>query len=272
MGQQVQLFAVMGQPIAHSLSPVMHNQAFRQRDWPAFYFPVEAGPDQLPQKLAAFQSLGGVGANLTRPLKEVVVPLLREASPWVRRTGACNTILWRDGGWVGDNTDVQALLEALPPARPGDRALVLGAGGAAQASGVALAERGYHVTAAMRHPRSLPWATSIIDWDERLKDAEWAVVINATPLGQAGEEALGHWPRPIPGGIGVDWVYRPRWTPFLESVRQSGGRPIDGLTLLVEQARLAWRLWFQETAPAAPMWDAVAPWLDEGMKSEKPKE
>lgn len=126
MGQQVQLFAVMGQPIAHSLSPVMHNQAFRQRDWPAFYFPVEAGPDQLTQKLAAFQSLGGVGANLTRPLKEVIVPLLREASPWVQRTGACNTIAWRDGGWVGDNTDVQALLEALPPARPGTR---LGVGG-----------------------------------------------------------------------------------------------------------------------------------------------
>ncbi len=254
-----QLYGVYGHPIAHSLSPHMHNAAFRVRGWRHWYIPIDCRPQELEEKLEAFRAIGGRGANLTRPLKETVLPLLTSGSSWVARAGAANTIVWTPEGWQGDNTDCQALLGQLSPALPGAQALVLGAGGAARASVAVLRESGYGVTVASRRPTAWP-DVQWMAWEERLAPASWDVVVNATPVGQSGEAQSAAWPMPVEHGTVVDWVYSPRRTPFLREAEQHPVAVVDGLTLLVEQARYAWRLWFGEVAPADPMWDATAPW------------
>ena len=254
------LYAVFGQPIDHSLSPVIHNAAFQGENRPMYYIPVECAPAELLDKLEAFRELGGSGVNLTRPLKELIIPHLKEASSWVLRTHAANTLAWHGDGWVGDNTDCQALLRLLPPAERSNQALILGSGGVARASQAALEEHGYRVSVAARGASQGTWAANLIHWNERLKARPWAVVVNATPLGQIGEEKEPQWPLPQEGGWAVDWVYRPRRTEFLEQAQEHGAHVLDGLCLLVEQASAAWNSWFGVDGPRNLMWKAVRPW------------
>nr|WP_275107237.1 shikimate dehydrogenase [Sulfobacillus harzensis] len=253
------LYAVFGKPILHSLSPKIHNHAFRDNAISAFYLPVEVASDALPLKLAAFQKLGGRGVNLTRPLKEEVLPHLSAASEWVKQAGAANTLVWQDGGWVGDNTDCQALETKVPPGHGGP-ALILGAGGVARATAAVLASRGYEVWVAARHPSGVVFGEHILTWGERLKPRDWQVVVNATPLGQIHEEQETDWPLPAPGGMAVDWVYRPRRTRFLALAESRGVSVVDGLELLVEQAAWSWVAWFGYRGPVAVMRDAVQEW------------
>ncbi len=259
MDSSPHLYGVFGHPIGHSLSPHMHNAAFRARGWTHWYIPIDCPPDELDAKLGAFVAVGGRGANLTRPLKEAILPVLTGRSAWVERAGAANTILWTDAGWQGDNTDCQALEGQLPRARSGAQALVLGAGGAARASAAVLEMLGYRVTVASRRRPAMP-GVGWLPWDDRLDPAPWDVVVNATPVGQAGEAQIAQWPMPVAHGTAVDWVYSPRRTPFLMAAEQYPISRVDGLTLLVEQARYAWRLWFGELAPADDMWSATKPW------------
>jgi shikimate dehydrogenase len=251
----------MGDPIAHSLSPAMHNAAFQSRGMMAYYVPVWCPPNALEKKLQAFVTLGGQGINLTRPLKEKAWPIVHSASRWAEQAGAVNTLQWTDQGWVGDNTDVQALWQLLPVAQSGQRALILGAGGVARASAVALKRRGYRVTVARRRQVPVSWADDVVDWAQRLDPYAWAVVVNATPVGQEGEgDSDQKWPRLTSGSIAVEWVYRPRETTFVRQARHAGAAVVDGLTLLVEQARLSWVLWFGVQAPKDVMWAAVSRW------------
>lgn len=260
MAEKLGLYAVFGKPIGHSLSPILHNRAFLQSGRPGHYLPVECAPDELFEKLTAFQQLGGLGVNLTRPLKETIIPHLLERSAWVERSGAANTLYWMGGGWGGDNTDCQALGRRIPPAPAGGAALVLGAGGAARASVAVLEEHGYAVTVAARRVDSFNGASRVIAWSERMNGGPWQVVINATPLGQLAEDRESIWPVPAPGGIAVDWVYRPRETPFLALARQHQAHIVDGLQLLIEQASLAWMPWFGVEGPRDVMWEAVRTW------------
>lgn len=259
MDTSPQLYGVFGHPIAHSLSPHMHNAAFRARGWHHWYLPIDCRPQELEGKLDAFVAIGGRGANLTRPLKETVLPMLASRSTWVTRSGAANSIVWTEDGWQGDNTDCQALVGQLSQAATGARALVLGAGGAARASVAVLRTLGYGVTVASRRPAELP-DVQWMAWEDRLAPGSWDVVVNATPVGQSGEVQGAGWPMPVDHGTVVDWVYSPRRTPFLASAARNPVTIVDGLTLLVEQARYAWRLWFGELGPAQDMWDATAPW------------
>lgn len=254
------LYAVFGHPIAHSLSPIIHQAAFNYQHMSSHYIPVDCGEDRLQEKLAAFWELGGQGANLTRPLKEVIVPLLTDPDEWVLRAGAANTIIRTDSGIKGYNTDCQALFHLLGPARPGAKALILGGGGVARASYAVLYAKGYDVTIATRRGQPLAWALSVIPWADRLALGDWDVVVNATPLGQAGELSEAQWPVPNPQGVAVEWVYRPRRTPFVEQASQVPCHIIDGLSLFVEQAAWAWSRWFDEDPPRNVMWKAVKPW------------
>lgn len=266
MVEKMRLYAVFGHPVAHSLSPIMHNQAFMQRNWGCHYFPVEVAPPDLARKLEAFRNLGGEGLNLTRPLKETVLPLLRSQSRWVDLTQAANTLVWHQGGWVGDNTDAKSLVQHLTAynLRPAaGSALILGAGGAARASAASLSHLGYEVTVASRKPESAGWAPHHLPWEEifEVPECPWDVIVNATPLGQIGEPPWERMPYlPRAHSVVVDWVYRPRWTPLLQYAQTQQCPVIDGLSLLVAQARLAWQLWFDQLGPQDAMWESVAPW------------
>lgn len=261
ISQRVTLYAVFGHPIGHSLSPDLHNAAFRAENTPCFYLPVDVLPDQLMPKLDAFRTLGGMGVNLTRPLKEIIVPQLMAQSEWVDRTQAANTVVWRDGGWVGDNTDVQALLMHVAPSRhPSRPALVIGSGGAARSSVAGLKYLGYDVHVAARHPESVDFHDRVQSFQGIADPHDWAVIVNATPLGQQHESMWETFPEISLNTLVVDWVYRPRNTPLLQKAEQVGAPTLDGLTLLVDQARMAWKFWFGQMPSAETMWAAVAPW------------
>ncbi len=238
----------------------MHNAAFAAEGMHATYFPVDVKPAELPIRLEAFRQLGGRGVNLTRPLKELVLPHLAGRSWWVEQTGAANTLTWLDGGWQGDNTDAQALAAMLPAAAPGrERALVVGAGGVARASAAVLAAKRYRVTVASRHPAQ-GLAGDWVGWGQWEAKTPWPVVINATPLGQAGESAWRDFPPVESGSVAIDWVYHPVQTAFLQYAARHGAELIDGLRLLVAQASLSWVGWFGRTGPVAIMDKAVEPW------------
>lgn len=243
------LFAVFGHPIAHSLSPALHHAGFRYRGWSdCYYVPVDVPGGALSIALQAFRVLGGLGVNVTRPLKEEAfrAPWLVSRDTWASRAAAVNTLAWRDGGWHGFNTDAPALNEALRDRGvTAPTVLVLGGGGVARASAAAF--DGASVTVAARRP--IAWARWI-EWDAGLASAaQFDVVVNATPLGQVHEEA---WPVPPsirPGQWVVDWVYAPRDTALLRYAQEQGAGVVDGLELLARQAALAWRPWFGETVP-----------------------
>lgn len=255
------LYAVFGSPIGHSLSPLIHNRAFSLANWPAFYVSVECAVEELNHKLAAFRVLGGRGLNLTRPLKEAVMPLIDEADDWVERSGAANTLVATTNGWRAANTDCEALFRRVKPYAGKNRAaLILGSGGVARASAAVLHAHGFWVAAAAKRPERCEWAEQRLSWPDRLKSGPWHVVINATPLGQEGEASTGQWPLPGSEGLAIDWVYRPTDTDFLQRAKSRGIATLDGLTLLVEQAALAWPLWFGYEAPLAAMSEAVLPW------------
>lgn len=262
MVDRVPLYAVFGHPIGHSLSPRIHNRAFSACDVSAFYLPVDCPPGQLAAKLDAFVVLGGVGVNLTRPLKEEVLPLVSGRSDrWTRRAGAANTLVWQESGWFAANTDCEALYRALARVSPASRtALILGSGGAARASAAVLQELGYRVAAAARRPSLCDFAEERLLWEDRLEPTSWGVVVNATPVGQMAEDAADRWPLPETDGVAVDWVYRPNATVFLSQARAQGIETVDGLSLLVEQAALGWNVWFGREGPRDVMHEAVGAW------------
>lgn len=256
------LFAVFGHPIEHSLSPVIHNIGFAARHMSSYYFPIDCTPPQLADKLEAFRLIGGRGVNLTRPLKEDVLHWVGVGDDWVAEAGAANTLVAQDTEWKSANTDCQALFALLTSVglSSSGTALILGSGGAARASAAVLRRFGCRVVAAVRTPRACDWADQVILWDERLEPRPWRVVVNATPIGQTGEGQESRWPMPIAKGLAVDWVYRPNQTAFLTAARHHGAYVLDGLSLLVEQAALAWSVWFGEDGPREVMREAVAQW------------
>lgn len=253
------LYAVFGWPIGHSLSPRIHNAAFAEEKLQAHYFPVEVRPAGLIQALDNFRRLGGVGVNLTRPLKETVICFLDQLSPIALAAKAANTIVWREGEWSGDNTDVRALafaLKTLVRPRKGARALIIGGGGVARGSAVALHSLDIPVWVASRRP--VDFAEQWMAFDDLRAAPDFDVVINATPLGQVGEANWPARPRLIPGQtVVVDWVYHPRETALLQWAKEDSCPTVDGLHLLIEQARWSWQLWFDRMAPAQSMWNAV---------------
>jgi shikimate dehydrogenase len=257
MGDRPKLFAVFGHPIGHSLSPVMHAAGFRERGLAeCHYIPVDVTPDVLEARLEAFRSLGGVGVNLTRPLKEVAfqAPWLKARDVWANRANAVNTLVWQEDGWHGYNTDAPALAEAVAARGIRPRTvLVLGGGGVARASAAAFADA-LVVVGARRPPA---WVRSV-SWDEAVTSAtDFDVVVNATPLGQAGEKTWPRLPLLRSGQVVVEWVYVPSVTPLVEAARVAGAVVIDGLELLARQAALAWQPWFGSTGPWRRMREAI---------------
>ena len=254
------LYAVFGSPIGHSLSPRIHNAAFGAEGIHAHYFPIEVQPSTLIHSLKAFRQLGGVGVNLTRPLKESIVPFLDDMTELAAAAQAANTIVWRDGAWHGDNTDVRAFVAKVGPTianRPRPRALVIGAGGVARGSVVGLRHLDVEVWVTSR--RRAAFGDHWLPWLEmESSEMDWDIVINATPLGQHGEASWAIAPRLSKGKtVVVDWVYHPRDTWLLKLAVREGCLFVDGLDLLIEQARWSWQLWFGRLAPAEPMWKAL---------------
>ncbi|HVA04839.1 MAG TPA: shikimate dehydrogenase [Acidimicrobiales bacterium] len=262
----------MGDPVAHSLSPLLHNAAFDALglDWVSVAFPVAAGHSAAA--LEGIRVLKIAGLSVTMPHKEDAYALVDETTPVARRLGAVNCVTWRDGSLVGDSTDGEGFLAALrrdagfdPDAK---RCAVIGAGGAARAVILALAGAGAaEVVVLNRTPARAEVAAALAGPVGRVGSAADVVdaelVVQATPLGMARREGSGSGQLPFDaqslhlGQVVADLVYHPRQTPLLEAARARGAVAVGGLGMLVHQAALALERWTGRAVPVEALWAAV---------------
>lgn len=263
---KTRLFTVIGDPVAHSLSPAMHNAAFRALGLDAVYVAVRVSSEALPVVLAMQAAIGGAG-NVTVPHKEAVEGCVMRKTDVCARVGACNTFWTEDGGLVGDNTDVfgvTAALERIGAARKGERWLVVGTGGSARAAAVTAADRGATLFVRSRNESRArdfaAWASGMgVPAKVANGPVEIDVAINATPLGLAGHDPLPVDVNHIPGvQRALDLVYAPGETRWVHALRERGIEAADGREMLVQQGAAAFERFFPGTdAPVEVMRAAV---------------
>ncbi len=260
-----QLVGVMGWPVEHSLSPQMHNAAFRAHDLPYAYVPFAVEPEHLRDAVLALPALGIRGVNLTIPHKEAALKIVDDLDESANRAGAVNTVVHRDGRLVGYNTDGLGFLRALEAAGfefSGGRAVILGAGGSARSCAFALVARDMHVTLANRTlERAEALAKALTEWkpnsntecvvlrsDDSLRRVlgDSVLLVNTTRVGMHPYETE---PPPVEqqmlhSGLFVyDLIYNPLETSLLQMARTKGCRTLNGVRMLVEQGAAAFELW-----------------------------
>ncbi|NLI80202.1 MAG: shikimate dehydrogenase [Deltaproteobacteria bacterium] len=256
--RQQDLFAVIGNPIAHSLSPVMMNAAFRELGHPALYMALES--DALEEDLDTLWKMGFRGVSVTLPHKESAFVLCSSKDETAGAIGAVNTLRREAYGWAGKNTDWLGSNRALESILPleGKRALVLGAGGAARAVVYGLIRSGAEVHVSNRTPERGEALAKAFGCEflpfHRLQGGEqlpfFHVVVQCTSVGLTGGTP-GHL---VPqaffqrGMVVMDTVYRPLWTDFLRAARDVGSVTISGIEMLVHQG-IAQLEWWLETGP-----------------------
>lgn len=250
---------IIGHPVAHSRSPLIHGHWLAEHGLAGSYERVDVPPTEMPGFIARLRAGEFVGGNVTVPNKEVVLPLLDEASETALAMGAANT-LWMDGDKLrGDNTDAYGFLAHLDACVPGwagrsGTALILGAGGAARAVIHGLVERGVgRILLVNRSPeRAVELAASFRGTVEarRWQDVaqlvgESDLIVNTTSLGMHGQPPLEIDLSALrPGTVVDDIVYVPLETPLLAEARRRGGIPVDGLGMLLHQAVPGFERWF----------------------------
>ena len=267
-GGSTRVFAVIGDPVAHSLSPVMHGAAFRALGFDAVYVALRAAGADLGPLLRTLCRSGG-GASIMAPNKQETAWLLDAPSDRVAQTGTCNAV-WPvdDGGSMeprlaGDNTDVDGVLASMRELGvEGGTWLVAGTGGGARAAAVAARELGAGIAVRSRDPGR---AQRFSAWMQEQAIAsgapeECTVLVNATPLGRHADDPLPLDPLPASRACAaLDMVYAPGGTRWVRAMRARGVRAIDGRTMLVGQGAGALTRWFPGTdAPVEIMRAAVA--------------
>jgi shikimate dehydrogenase len=253
--------AVIGDPVAHSVSPAIHNAAFRalDLDWLYVAFPVAAGSGA--DAVAAMRALDLGGLSVTMPHKADVAGAVDRLSPTAERLGAVNTALWRSSAVLGENTDGIGFIDALREDEgfepEGRRCLVVGAGGAARAVILALGEAGAADIVVVNRSANRAEIAAALSPAGRVGEAadagEADLIVNATPIGM-GDEGLPVEPAHLGSGqLVVDLIYRPAITPFVEAARGAGAAAANGLGMLIHQAAHAFRLWTGEDPPLEAM-------------------
>jgi shikimate dehydrogenase len=272
---QTTVVGLIGDPVAHSLSPALHNAAFAAAglDWVYVAFPVPT--DQGDGAISAMRTLGIAGLSVTMPHKRCAALGVDRLAPSAARLGVINTV-WRDRGeLVGENTDGPGFVAALrdeagwDPA--GRRCVILGAGGAARAVTYALAAEGATaVVVVARDPVAAASCADLAGAVGRVGPVQEAssadLVVNATPVGMAGHGGGGgaHLPLGLDGGslgagqVVADLVYAPRNTVLLDEARRRGALGIGGRGMLVHQAGLQFSLWTGVAAPLDAMTRALS--------------
>ncbi|MEO1146447.1 MAG: shikimate dehydrogenase [Cyanobacteria bacterium J06638_22] len=268
---KTKLLGVMGYPVEHSLSPVIHNAAIAHLQLNYVYLPFPVCPDDLSHAIKGFEAIGVVGVNLTIPHKQAILPYLTDVSELATAVGAVNTIWQTPQGWSGTNTDVEgflAPLQAQPRSWSEATVLVLGNGGAARAVVAGCAHLSVRaIQVAGRNPEKLQhfqngWLQPAIQtslsthtWDALpalLPEA--MLIVNTTPIGMAPHTDASPLPASLwslakPGAIAYDLIYTPRPTRFLREAQAQGLAIIDGMEMLVQQGAAALKLWVQQSVP-----------------------
>lgn len=247
---------VIGWPVNHSLSPVIHNHWCKKYGIDAVYLPLPVQPENLSEVIPALAKMGCVGVNLTIPHKELVLPLIDAVDDVALRVGAVNTIDFKSGKYWGYNTDAYGFwhnIEENTRDLRKDTALVIGAGGAARAVVCALHDAGFQHILIMNRTREkaeilckLSSQAKVIEWDIATNALEKAdFIVNTTSLGMKGEQPLTLALEKCKDNCLVtDIVYTPIATPLLQQAEERGLATINGLGMLLYQAQKAFHHWF----------------------------
>ncbi|MEM7758553.1 MAG: shikimate dehydrogenase [Cyanobacteria bacterium P01_A01_bin.40] len=281
---KTKLLGIIGDPVEHSLSPVMHNAAIAHLELDYVYVPFPVKQVNLGLALAGFEAVGVTGFSITIPHKQDIIPLLSEISEDAKNIGAVNTVWRTANGWKGTNTDAMGFVAPLKTiSRDWTQVVpvVLGNGGAARAVIAGLTNLGcseIHVVG--RNPDKLArfyqsWShtskiTSLLkihNWDNLSSLIPAAdLLVNTTPVGMSPqvdaspvEESLMQ--RLKPEAIAYDLIYTPNPTQFLKFAQAQGANIIDGLEMLVQQGVAALEIWLQQPVPVDVMGDSLKEYL-----------
>ncbi|MBE9205697.1 shikimate dehydrogenase [Nostoc sp. LEGE 06077] len=265
------LLGVIGHPVEHSLSPVMHNAALAALGLDYIYLPFPIAPENLQIAIAGFAAIGVTGFSVTIPHKQAIMPLLSEITPVAQAIGAVNTVTRQNQQWVGTNTDIEGFIDPLQTTYQQDWsqkiAVILGNGGAARAVVAGCYQLGFaeiHVVG--RNEQRLrefrdSWGSSPIA--EKLQVHTWHtlaklipqthLLVNTTPIGMypkvedspLSAAEMSDLPA---GAIAYDLIYIPQPTKFLQQAEKQGAIVIDGLEMLVQQGAAALKIWLQTDA------------------------
>ena len=257
------VYGVIGDPIGHSLSPLLHNTGFIERKLDAVYLPFLV--KDLRDFLRAVPQLGVRGFSVTLPHKQTILRHLDDCEPLAAEIGAVNTVLVRsDGSLFGCNTDYVGVLRALESRLPlpGSRVLVFGAGGSARAAAFALARAGAVVAVCARREsqaRELARAVGGEALQRRaLRSEFFDAILNATPVGMHPRAAISPLsPRELHCRIVMDLIYRPEKTQLLKLAARRGCATVSGVEMFLAQGIAQWEIWTRRRAPEAPMRRAV---------------
>jgi shikimate dehydrogenase len=271
---ETKICALIGDPVKHTVSPVMHNTAFKKLRLDYIYIPFRVKPAELSKAVAGLRALGIRGFNVTIPHKVSIIPLLDSLDPLVEKIGAVNTVVHDGVSLKGYNTDAEGFLRALVGRgiEPRDKNIViLGAGGASRAISYVLVENGARLTI-LNRKLELAWAEDIArlirkELHKEIKVGElntrllsWAlekadILVNATSVGMSPASHKS----PVPAGLlksrltVFDVVYNPLITRLLKEAKAAGAKVIGGVDMLAWQGALAFERWTDCPAPVALM-------------------
>lgn len=267
------LLGVIGHPVEHSLSPIMHNAAIAKMGIDYVYLPLPIAPQNLQAAIEGFAAIGVAGFSVTIPHKQAVIPFLSEVSSLAKAVGAVNTVVRKGSYWVGTNTDIEGFIAPLQSTYNRDwsqtTALILGNGGAARAVVAGCAQLGCaSIRVVGRNVSKLEafrdsWGNSpqaqnlqVHHWELLPKlIPEAGLLVNTTPIGMyphINESPLNleEINKLSKGAIAYDLIYTPNPTQFLRQAQQTGATIIDGLEMLVQQGAAALKIWLNcDTVP-----------------------
>ena len=264
------IYGIIGDPVAHSLSPVMHNAAFEKLGMDAVYLAFRVSPEEVGDAIRGAKSLGISGLNVTIPLKEKALFFV-DAEPIAKKIGAINTIDFSSGTPIGYNTDgigsLRVLKETVGEIK-GKNVLILGAGGAAKAISFYLDAKGAKITIANRTKERAVHLTSKlsnadfsglgVELGKRIEASD--ILINATSVGMHPNEDVSLVSADMmhPDLVVFDIVYNPMETKLLREAKRAGVKKIvDGVKMLVYQGAASFRIWTKEEPPIEVMENAV---------------
>ena len=281
---KTKLLGIIGEPIEHSLSPVMQNAAIAHLGLDYVYLPFPVKGEDLEEAIEGFETIGLVGFNITIPHKQAILPFLSEVSSAGQMAGAVNTVWRTERGWSGTNTDIEgflAPLRKLPLEWSQITPVILGYGGATRAVVLGCAQLGcpeIHVVGRNKdkleqfkqswQDSSVQGSLKVHSWKELAGlVSKTKLLVNATPIGmypKVDESPLdgGLIEKIQPGAITYDLIYTPNPTQLLQQAQQQGAVVIDGLEMLVQQGAAALKIWLQQPVPVDVMRQSLRQFLD----------
>lgn len=262
-----EVIAIFGHPVSHSLSPALHNAAFRQMGLDFCYIALDVHPSELRAAVEGVRAMNFAGLNVTVPHKEAIMPMLDKVDPEASFIGAVNTIVNRNGKLIGYNTDGRGFMRSLEEESvdvAGKKVFLVGAGGAARAVSWYLAESGSDLSIYNRTAEKAELLVNDLAINfKNVRNAEGFdelgeadIVINSTSLGLKPGDPLPFDPSGLqPGAVVVDLIYQD--TPLIQEARRKGYKTLNGLGMLLWQGVLASEIWTGQAPPHEHMKDII---------------